>query len=386
MPSLAGSAATCSSKSSCSGRSGRDGLLRLGFERSARAQSSASASAPARESATNCATLLRHCRYTLPLQVLAPLTLDDGTSYLLLLNPTGGVLGGDRLRTEITLAENASVCLSTPSATRIYRTTGAPAEIHTTLRLGRGATMEYLPDHIVPHAGSRLRQSLCIEMEPGSRGIFFDAFSAGRVTQNELWRFLEFDSRTEITLAGKLLYASRAKLNPAHPPAASHSPLATSHSPLATRHSLPSVPPCHQPSTIHPPLPEKNLPPFRGSELQLRHHSTSAAGALAPEEPDSSRVSAHPAADALHCLPPYSASLVIVADQFSNWRASVESLRAELADVPGITGGVSLLTECGCSARYLASSAIALNEATRRLWTTARREIFNLPPLDLRKY
>ena len=264
--------------------------------------------------------MLRHCRYTLPLQVLSPLTLDDGTSYLLLLNPTGGVLGGDRLRTEISLGENSSACLSTPSATRIYRTTGAPAEVHTILRLAPGATLEYLPDHVVPHAGSMLRQSLRIEMQPGSRGIFLDAFAAGRVAQNELWRFREFDSRTEVTLRGKPIYLSRTKLTPEQPALASPQSLAASHS-----------------SQAWP-------------------------------------------------LPSYSASLLIVADQFPDWRPVVASLRAELDAVPGVIGGVSLLPEAGCSVRYLAKSAIDLHEATRLLWTAARRQAFCLPPLDLRKY
>ena len=43
-------------------------------------------------------------------------------SYLMLLNPTGGVLGGDHLVTEIIQEAGTHVCLTTPSATRIYRT------------------------------------------------------------------------------------------------------------------------------------------------------------------------------------------------------------------------------------------------------------------------
>jgi urease accessory protein len=177
-------------------RAGRDGLLRLGFER------------------RGDATFLRHCRYTLPLQILSPLALDDGSSYLLLLNPTGGVLGGDHLRTEITLGENAHACLSTPSATRVYRTNSAPAEIHTNIQIGRDATLEYLPDHVIPHPGSSLRQSLRIEMDEGSRGIFFDGFSSGRVALGEAWQFRDFDSRAEVFLRGQPIFANRTQIVP----------------------------------------------------------------------------------------------------------------------------------------------------------------------------
>jgi urease accessory protein len=177
-------------------RAGRDGLLRLGFERRGNA------------------TVLRHCRYTLPLQVLSPLALDDGASYLLLLNPTGGVLGGDHLRTEVTLGENAHAFLSTPSATRVYRTNSAPAGMHTHLRIGRNATIEYLPDHVIPHPGSSLRQSMRIEMDEGSRGIFFDGFSSGRVALGEAWQFRDFDSRAEIFLRDQPIFANRTKILP----------------------------------------------------------------------------------------------------------------------------------------------------------------------------
>ena len=288
--------------------------------------------------------------------MLSPLTLDDGTSYLLLLNPTGGVLGGDRLRTEIDLGERASVCLSTPSATRIYRsggntsgrtagstgagtgesaseqigqrtsesTSGPPSEIHTVLRLATGATLEYVPDHVIPHAGSHLRQTLRIEMQQGSRGIFLDAFAAGRVAQNEHWRFRQFDSRTEVTLRGKLIYLSRTNI-------AGAAKRTTSHSPLVTRHPPPA---------------------------------------------------------SLGCMSSYSycASLLIVADSFPDWRPVLASLRAELEAVPDVISGASLLTEAGCSARYLSSSAIALQEATRRLWAAARREVLHRAPFDPRKY
>ena len=54
-------------------RVGRDGTLRLRFER------------------RGAATVLAGCRFTLPLQVLAPLALDDPAAVVSILNPTGGV-------------------------------------------------------------------------------------------------------------------------------------------------------------------------------------------------------------------------------------------------------------------------------------------------------
>jgi urease accessory protein len=178
-------------------RVGRDGYLRLEFVRRGHR------------------TILGKSRFTLPLQILTPVELDDGTAYLMLLNPTGGVLGGDHLLTEIAQGKETHVCLTTPSATRIYRTAEKPAVLETVIQLGEGATLEYLPDHVIPHTGSALHQSLGVEMARGSRAILLESFAAGRVARGERWNFSEIDSRTEVTMCGKPAFLNRTKINPA---------------------------------------------------------------------------------------------------------------------------------------------------------------------------
>ena len=178
-------------------RVGRDGFLRLRFARSGGN------------------TILAQSRFSLPLQVLTPLTLADGASYLMLLNPTGGVLGGDHLITEILQEAGTHVCLTTPSATRIYRTAEKPAILETVIRVGEGATLEYFPDHVIPHKGSSLRQSVRIEMARGSRAIVLDSMASGRVAHGERWAFTELDSRTEVYALGRPVYLNRTRIAPA---------------------------------------------------------------------------------------------------------------------------------------------------------------------------
>ena len=173
-----------------------DGYLRLRFARSGER------------------TILAQSRFSLPLQALAPLALEDGSCYLMLLNPTGGVLGGDHLVTEIELEPGTHVCLSTPSATRVYRTEGKPAILETAIRIGEEAALEYFPDHVIPHAGSALRQSLRLEMARGSRAIVVDSLASGRRAHGERWKFRELDSRTEVRLSGRPVYLNRTKIVP----------------------------------------------------------------------------------------------------------------------------------------------------------------------------
>jgi urease accessory protein len=157
---------------------------------------------------------MARCRFELPLQVLAPIQQQDGSAYVLFLNPTGGVLGGDRLSTLIELGAHTHACLSTPSATRVYRTPGPPAVLETRIRVGPGAVLEYIPDLLIPHGGSALNQKLDIELHPGSVALFADGLAAGRLAHGERWSFREIVTRTAVTRNAKPLFIDRFFLSP----------------------------------------------------------------------------------------------------------------------------------------------------------------------------
>ncbi len=158
-------------------RVGRDGSLRLRFER------------------RGSRTVVTGCRYTLPLQVLAPVALDDPAAVVSILNPTGGLVGGDRLSIDVHAAAGAHAVLTTPSATRVYRTEGEVTAQMVRLSVGPRAVVEWVPDHTIPFAGSALRQTIDVELDETAGLVLVDAFSAGRIALGEAWRFavLAFD-------------------------------------------------------------------------------------------------------------------------------------------------------------------------------------------------
>ena len=133
-------------------------------------------------------------RYRLPLQALEPMALDEsGDLALMLLNPTGGLLGGDVLDTQVSLGPGSRVCLTTPSATRVYRSAGTAAIQRFTATVGEGAVLEYVPDHLIPSPGARLVQTIDVTLAAGGSAILVDAWATGRVARDEAWRFAELD-------------------------------------------------------------------------------------------------------------------------------------------------------------------------------------------------
>ncbi len=161
-------------------RIGRDGALRLRFER------------------RGPATVVAGCRYTLPLQVLAPVALDDPAAVVSILNPTGGLVGGDRLSIDVEVGAGAHALLTTPSATRVYRTDAEDAVQSVKISIGPQAAVEWVPDHTIPFAGSALRQTLDVDMDATARLILVDAFSAGRIGRGEAWQFAVLDSAVSV--------------------------------------------------------------------------------------------------------------------------------------------------------------------------------------------
>jgi urease accessory protein len=173
------------------------------------------------------ATVLAACRSTLPLQVLAPLALDEPTlvrpcvapearacvapearacvapearaCIVSMLNPTGSVLGGDHLRIDVCADARAHALLTTPSATRVHRTAGPCAVQEVRLSVGAGAALEWLPDHTIPHAGSAFRQRVRAHVAADATLVIVDAFAAGRVARGEHFRFRVLESALEIT-------------------------------------------------------------------------------------------------------------------------------------------------------------------------------------------
>ncbi|MGH9680628.1 MAG: urease accessory protein UreD, partial [Candidatus Acidiferrales bacterium] len=117
--------------------------------------------------------------------------------------------------TEIVQERDTHVCLTTPSATRIYRTAAEPAILETKILLEEGATLEYFPDHVIPHGNSALRQSFRLDMAPGSRAIVLDSMSSGRVAHGERWSFTELDSRFEVRVGGRPAFLNRTRIIPA---------------------------------------------------------------------------------------------------------------------------------------------------------------------------
>ena len=119
----------------------------------------------------------------------------SGIAEVQITNPSGGILGGDRLELDVSLSGGVTVL--TQAANKAYR--GETAGQRALFRVGDGAFLEYLPHHLIPYSGSDYRQETTFQLAADSTLITWDAYAAGRVARAERFAFTGLHSRTRIS-------------------------------------------------------------------------------------------------------------------------------------------------------------------------------------------
>lgn len=154
-----------------------------------------------------------------PLRIVRAFPRPHGDTLVHLHNLSGGVLGGDHLSLKLEVGPQAAAQVTSTGATRVYRCrAGASQAIEVTV--GEGGMLEYVPDALIPFAGSRYRQETRIELGPGAGLFWWEIVAPGREARGELFAYgrLEFDFT--ITACGTPIAIERSRIKPeARPPA-----------------------------------------------------------------------------------------------------------------------------------------------------------------------
>ena len=115
-----------------------------------------------------------------PLRVLQSLYPEgQGICHNIIVHPPGGLVGGDLLDMKFTAGPGSHGLITTPGATRFYRSAGEPALQRVRLRLGADARIEWLPLEAICHSGCLAENRLTLELAAGAELIGWDVTALG---------------------------------------------------------------------------------------------------------------------------------------------------------------------------------------------------------------
>ncbi|HEX2100614.1 MAG TPA: urease accessory protein UreD [Candidatus Synoicihabitans sp.] len=124
-------------------------------------------------------------------------------------NPTAGILAGDRLKSTITVDPGAALLVTTPSASRVFRMQTGDASSHQRYQVAAGGWLEVWPEPLVLHRGARYRQQTELTVETGGAAFVLDQFMPGRLGHGEAWMWDSLALALEVRWAGQLVLRER---------------------------------------------------------------------------------------------------------------------------------------------------------------------------------
>jgi urease accessory protein len=130
----------------------------------------------------------------------------------IILHTAGGVVGGDRLSSQIHLQPNAQVLITTAAAGKIYRSNGLPARQTIEIQIDSGAGLEFLPQETILFDGAIYRQDLKVKLATEAYFLGWEITRLGRSARGEKFLQGEWRSHTEIWRDGVPLWIDRQLL------------------------------------------------------------------------------------------------------------------------------------------------------------------------------
>jgi len=134
-----------------------------------------------------------------PLRILQSLYPEgDQICHNVLVHPPGGLVGGDTLDIQVNVAEGAHALVSTPSATRFYKSGGQAALQQVTATLAPGARLEWLPLEAIAYNDCEATNRAIFNLAPTAELMAWDVTALGLPSSDMAFTKGHFQQHLEI--------------------------------------------------------------------------------------------------------------------------------------------------------------------------------------------
>lgn len=138
-------------------------------------------------------------RHDGPLRVLQRLYPEGpAICHHVLVHPPGGIVGGDQLEIEANLDEGTHALITTPGATRFYRSAGEPATQSLRARVAPGARLEWLPLETLVYDSALAENHLTFDLAPGAEMMGWDLLALGLPAADQAFQRGHYQQHLEL--------------------------------------------------------------------------------------------------------------------------------------------------------------------------------------------
>jgi len=130
----------------------------------------------------------------------------DAICHAIVLHPPGGIAGGDRLAISVAVEAHAHALLTTPGATRWYRSGGAEASQCVDISVGARAICEELPQENIFFASAQAHNGLNVDLAADAVFCGWDMVCLGRIASGERFGTGRLRQHLRLTRGGKALF------------------------------------------------------------------------------------------------------------------------------------------------------------------------------------
>jgi len=152
-----------------------------------------------------------------PLRIQKPFYPEgERVCHLYVLHPPGGVVGGDQLVLNISLEEEAFALVTTPGATKFYRSQGARANSSQTFHIASKASLEWMPQETIYFSGCQVTMKTLVHLDKDAQFSGWEISCFGQPASKVLFDKGICHQNFELYREGKPQFLDRNKIEGAH--------------------------------------------------------------------------------------------------------------------------------------------------------------------------
>ena len=140
-----------------------------------------------------------HYTHSGPLRILKSLYPEgDAICHNVMVHPPGGIVGGDTLSINVQVNEGAHALLTTPGATRFYKSPDMAGVQCVSASVANGARLEWLPLETIAYSGCNALNHAKFQLAPTAQMIGWDITAFGLPAAGEPYATGQFEQHLEI--------------------------------------------------------------------------------------------------------------------------------------------------------------------------------------------